>query len=743
MSYSTSCLKRCNHSDKLTCQCDTECEIFGDCCADFQTQCQVNTTINVVAAKHNLSACTKVYHNENVQVGYMISRCPSSWTEPIVRARCSSYSLDMHVYDIDGHNYHNIYCALCHNRRIRDILFWDIDDNSVSGCPTDISGTAAKMIKKETFQLRGKLFRRCFTGGDCPPTYSNTSVISSCSSYVFPVHVCQMNNIRDLTFKNPHCALCNGYNVLQPQLDCGIPFFGGQEIWQFSTFDKPVAPFTLICPVGEGPDEIAKSCRPIICPRGYSINGLKCILDNTTEREDIVGTWDCGEEITYFLFRGNYSTRFCILQKFERHHEVYYSRMFKQQASEFDDDLWVALKFTNENARKAVLHFIKNESQSKVLRDLNSCRLNEIEIISTCSKNEYECSGQWISGTPTYFRRVFGVLNDTEVYQKDTVYFKADKIIYVFNHDFRLRKLNSYEVMLFCAVVIDVPSLDCAMIKLSRKEYSFRKLGFYYGEVKFETDEYVILPNGHAHVCLSVIEHFSKQRMKVSESYRFVSGALDAVHFSLSCLSIMGLFFTLVTYMRFKQLYNLYGVCILGLSLDLLLANGFTILSDKIQLSGSVCIAFAAITHYFWLAAFTWMTSISAVMLDTFVVNRTKPIRKSIKAYTVILLTGWGTPLFIILVLLFLQFCELCSPSGIAIYDGVPTCWLATPSINLYAFGIPVMISLAINMVLMSILMVSLRKARETSNKLQHRKKNDGSWKEALLCLKVSCCDSL
>ena len=263
------------------------------------------------------------------------------------------------------------------------------------------------------------------------------------------------------------------------------------------------------------------------------------------------------------------------------------------------------------------------------------------------------------------------------------------------------------------------------MIQLSRKEYSINKSVIFYGEIKFKSDEYIILPNGYVQVCLRVIEQFSLQSKKVLKSYRFVSGALDAVHFSLSSLSIMGLFSTLVTYMRFKQLRNLHGVCIIGLSLALLLANTLSVLSDKIHMSGTVCIAFAATTHYFWLAAFTWMTLISAVMIDIFVVNPTKSTHKSIKAYCVILLMSWGTPLLIVLVLLSLQFCKLCS-FDIVIYDGVSTCWLATPSINLYAFGVPVMISLTINFILISILLVSLREAREASNKLQHKKKKWG-----------------
>ena len=737
---SASCLDRCNHGDKQTCQCDAECEVFGDCCADFKTYCQVNSTLDAVVAQKNLSVCTKVYHNENVEVGYLLSKCPSSWSEPIVGSRCRSHSINMHVYDKHGNNYRNIYCALCHNRSVKYIWFWNIYDDLVSECPTDINGIAAASVKKETVPIRGKSFRRCFTGGKCPQTYSNISVVRLCSSYAYPVSRCHLNP-RHLyvEFKNPHCALCNGYVLLRPRENCAYSRTGflGQGMWQFSVSDKSIPSLTLPCPDGEGFDEISKVCRPIICSTGYSLNGFKCILNNNTHNLDFMSTLDCKERITYFLFRGDLSTRSCIVEEFESFFKDYDSRMFKQQASEFDDDLWIALKFTNENAREA-LQTVRNDKNLSILHDLSSCRLNEMEIIYTCSKNDHECNGQWISGSPTDFRRVFGVSNDSEVFLKDMVYFKPDIIIYTLKHELQIQQHTSYEVMLFCAHVINVPSLDCEMIELTKKEYSFNKSVIFYGEIKFKTDEYVILPNGNVQVCLGVIKHFSRKSKKVLKNYLFVSGALDAVHFSLSFLSIMGLFSTLVTYMQFKQLRNLHGVCIIGPSLALLLANTLSLLSDKIHTAGSLCITFAAITHYFWLAAFTWMTLISAVMIDTFVVNPSKPIRKSITAYSVVLVTGWSTPMLIVLLLLSLQFCKLCS-FDIVIYDGASMCWLATPSINLYAFGIPVMISLTVNFILMSILMVSLHKAREASNKLQQKRKNQDSWKEALLCLKVSC----
>ena len=202
------------------------------------------------------------------------------------------------------------------------------------------------------------------------------------------------------------------------------------------------------------------TCRPIICSSGYSFNGFKCILDNNTESIDIVSTLDCDERITYLLLRGDYSIRSCIVKEFERYFGGSDWRMFKQQASEFEDDLWIALKFTNESSRET-LQTIRNESYSNILHDLNSCRLNEIEIIYMCSKSDYECSGQWISGSPTDFRRVFGVLNDSEIFLKDTVYFKADIIIYTLNHDFQIPKHIGYEVN-----AILRPCDRCSLIRL-------------------------------------------------------------------------------------------------------------------------------------------------------------------------------------------------------------------------------------------------------------------------------------
>ena len=510
-------------------------------------------------------------------------------------------------------------------------------------------------------------------------------------------------------------------------------------MWDFRAPKGTSAPSTLHCLLGEVVDPVSQTCRPITSATGNVLVGDKCTLDNNTETIDLVGSWDCGEEeVTLIIIRGHRAALTCVDEELKKHIEGSEARIFRHDAS-FDDDMWIAYKFNNVSARK-MLETIRNESHSKmyILCDLlNNCNINETETISVCGQKTDECRGEWISGSPSDFRRVIEVANITDIYLKDAIYFQANIFIYILNYYSQHRKHYSYEIILFCAHIIDRLFLDCLMITLSEKEYYLNKSSLYYGDIKFETNEYVILPNGDAHVCLSVISSQSDARSENLESYRFVPEALGAVHFLFNCLSILSLFATLATYLKFKQLHNLQGIGIMCLSLALLFANIFSILSDKIPLSGSICIAFAAITHYFWLAAFTFMTLISTIMINTFVVNPTKPLSKNITAFCTALLFGWGIPFLIILLLLFLHLCDSCFTSDIVVYAGDSSCWLASPTINLYAFGVPVVLSVTVNLVLIAITLISLRRARQASNRLQQKTKNKDAWKEAVVLLKV------
>ena len=492
MSSTTSCENRCNHSDEHTCKCDAECEVFGDCCVDFKTHCHVDlekyTSLHDAVDQKILSVCTTVYHNDIAEVGYMISKCPASWTEPIIRSRCSSHSINMHVYDINGYNYRNIYCALCHNRTLEDISFWDVDDNLdlVDGCPIDVFDVVDDM-KKQTLPIRGGIFRRCFERDRCNETFSNLTIINACSSYVYPLFDC-LSNLLTL-YRNPHCVLCSSHDSdfeLRFLQECsyhdGQQGFLAQEMWDFRTPEKTIVSSTIRCALGEVEDPVLDTCRPITCATGFALLNGKCVLDNNTQSVGQIGSWECDKLVTLIIFRGHQTALTCVDDELKRNVEDndYEARVYKHHADP-NDDMWIAFKLSNESARN-MLHTTKNGSHSNkyILRHvLDNCNISETEIMSVCSYTTDECSGQWISGSPSDFLRIVELENITDLYLKDTIYFRADIIIYILSYYSQHRKYDEYEVLLFCAHIINSPFLDCPMITLSAKEYYLNKSSLY------------------------------------------------------------------------------------------------------------------------------------------------------------------------------------------------------------------------------------------------------------------------
>ncbi len=111
----TSCQGRCKHHNYGTCQCDTSCISFGDCCFDYAI-CRVAnlTTINQENSLELMSyQCLEVEGFE-FKASYFVSNCSVSWDEDYyVRPRCEDATNEMRVFDKNGVNYRNIYCAIC------------------------------------------------------------------------------------------------------------------------------------------------------------------------------------------------------------------------------------------------------------------------------------------------------------------------------------------------------------------------------------------------------------------------------------------------------------------------------------------------------------------------------------------------------------------------------------------------------------------------------------------------------
>ena len=721
---SESCSGRCNYVlFEEICHCDKLCREFGDCCIDFDMTCpSLATSISQgTGIARSMYTCNSVYNSETEDVVYMVNTCPSSWNQTFIRSRCMNNPINMHVYDKHGINYRNVYCALCNGLKRTDIKFWDIDDISTSECRNNVV-------------VRGSQLRKCierdeFLGAN--HTNGETSTNEACSTYVFPRMIC--NSIFDKsdktsikeTFINPFCAFGSGYNLSYLKDKCyqGRYPIAIKDIWNFRSAGKPSGEVT--CPLGQIFDEVSQACRQIMCDTGYSLQGEKCILKNKSE--SIVDTWKCAVKVDYIIFRGHFSSISCFVKYLWEDYKFRGGvKVFKHHASPDRDDVWVAFEDGISNTSKN-LAGIKKLIQNETL-----CRLGFIEVLSFCSKPYEACESpmEWIAGSPVDFQYVENIANYTDVYRKGSLYFSASMVMYVFNYDG-----DTSEILLFCARVIYVPVLHCTeRIGLNRTEYSWNKSGLFYESRKFDNGEFIISSNGIAEVCKRAIQTKTKN-IKTSS---FITGALDAANLVLTCFSVLGLVGTMITYVKFKSLLNLYGQGIVCLSLALLLANVFTIFSNKLELSELACVILGAWTHYLWLVVFSWTAILAIILTSTFTGNVTQWKSNSTKTYILYVTLGWGAPLLLVSLLLSLHMCKICFSSDIAVYGGSTTCWLVNSTINLYAFGVPVATCLILNFVLVTITLISLWKKRQASKKLREALKNEDKWTEVVMFLKVS-----
>ena len=103
----------------------------------------------------------------------------------------------------------------------------------------------------------------------------------------------------------------------------------------------------------------------------------------------------------------------------------------------------------------------------------------------------------------------------------------------------------------------------------------------------------------------------------------------------------------------------------------------------------------------------------------------------------VFLLFGLLTPFAIVVVTLIAHFFL---PAVEDIYGERIICWIINPQANLYAFGIPVALAITINMILMTVTIISLRLKGRRSSKLQQKSSHGDGIQDVVLFGKVSAC---
>ena len=681
--------------------------------------CQHTTTLD-----DNLNMdtyeCTNVYGFRDMDHAFLVARCSPSWNESFIESQCTSKSNSMHVYDTHGVNYYNIFCAICNFIHPRQTYIWGLHADNTC----------------DEMKYRGAKIRQCWSFEECPDVFYDKAIRENCKSYLYPLSCAGHGN-----FKNPYCRLCRSYNpdtmtyhmptclsdMILTEGFGGTGSQGLQHIWQYRPDVKIETSETLSCSVGEVLDRANQICRSIVCSYGYVLQDSKCILKNGTyTSSDILYSGLCSRYAAMITLRGPVWSSLCLQNRIHDSSEMHPKR-FEQLASYDIYDHYIGLIYEDVNNISDFIVIVEN-----AIVESNSCSIEALELVAYCigSTNvSLDCRGKWYALSPSQIHPA-NIPNYKHMFFQEGKYVLPDQLMVFLNFGSRDNMNDKLEIVFFCGNEIDLPSLDCEMISFESDEYLVNSSGLVLTQLgSVIPNDSFLLSLQSAHVCVDSISN--KLTKTVPTQYYFFYGALDAVSFGFTCLSLVGEIATFTVYCNFKQLRNAYGKSIATLCFALFLAQTFTILADKMPLAPRACVAVAVATHYTWVSVFVWTSILAVILADTFAFRpmRTSSTSGKLLKYQ---LVGWLTPVPIVAVTTVLHFYL---PNGV--YGGDSVCWIVNPMTNLFVFGIPVALAICTNMVLLVITFVAIGSQRRTSMRLQNKKAAESGWKEITVLFKV------
>ena len=220
--------------------------------------------------------------------------------------------------------------------------------------------------------------------------------------------------------------------------------------------------------------------------------------------------------------------------------------------------------------------------------------------------------------------------------------------------------------------------------------------------------QYASTGSGAIMVCASALRKAEEELKQSSE----IEGWLTLIGISLSML---GLALTFLVYSSFPSLRNIPGLGIMNLCLALFVAQLLFELSALVSASGCewLCMVAGAVQHYSWLVAFLWMNVLAYDVTRTFTTMTTKDAGSRTANYRIYLLYSWGFPALAVGVCMTLKY----GPEASFDYIDLDTCWLEAGRVLLLAFGIPLALVVAINIVLFIRTAVALRDAMKIASR--------------------------
>ena len=766
-----SCLGRCGYDPaQVQCRCDPECVSFQDCCIDYNVTCASKHAEKHISSilKYNCVTLKETPIIDLTSV-LLVEKCSRNWTSESIRKRCETstnrlteledfkeFLTRWPVFDHQGRNYKNIFCALCNDNVFTKIQPWNVSftpptqaqkSDALHGCTTSTSSSFGHVGKRLRFCLPDMF-------SHCPSSETNTSLSSACLAYSAPICFVEKtvsgytSQYRNIAYKNPHCAICNGFDLsAQDFTFCsGTHFLPIEEtdshvflksIWNFAASESKDALKDNECLNGHQIyDSYSQVCRSMFC--------LSDSTEPTCASSQVPNNIDdicCQTQESWILFN-TITPKDTYLQD-----EV--MPCFLGLLNISNDDIeskWEELRFLN---RYFGYVMIQNKGTvCSLARDLNyvfktlakessECGIENVEYFYMCEKfphkNRYDkCDGNWYSGTANDFSRAYGKnIADIFIYENKTII--PQKVFNEIAYKRQERDSTFIKKQTVDVCGKETTLLKCPVIVLYPQEYRLsvsldNQTILILGKASLKLIDYIKFEDGRLLICS---ESLGKTKPHVF-SY---SGYLDIVNSVGTCMSLFSVTVLFGLHCFISHLRNFHGKCIMSLSLALFFALLLPMISAKVSLSPNLCITFSILTHYMWLSTFTWMTIIGGNLFQLLIFKPLVKLEVRDKRITyrlVLPVLGWCIPLILVAMCIFLH-----SKNILLEYGANSPCWISDRNASLVVFGVPIGTCLGINVVLLITIIIASCLNRRRSCQMQNKQEYSVQTQDVLLWLKV------
>lgn len=289
---------------------------------------------------------------------------------------------------------------------------------------------------------------------------------------------------------------------------------------------------------------------------------------------------------------------------------------------------------------------------------------------------------------------------------------KAMDMCYFFKFSAYKSKLLQRSTPLF-ETVSDM--MTCKQISITdfRISTTTHKAYVEYLHKNFDIDQYTPTSSGAIAVC---IEDYTRGNSKINRKmHERLNDALGIFTAVCTCLSLVGLFFSFITYCMFKSLRTLPGINNMCLILSLFFAQATFQFGTFLEQHETVCLVVGIVSHYFWLATFSCMSVCCLHMFLTFNIRFLSLYDKDSihPVVTRYCLFSFGLPSVIVA----LNFGVIMSVFGNE-YSGYgpQICFLTNPySIGL-SLALPLIVSTAANIIFFAFTMKNIRSSSKIRN---------------------------